>query len=325
MLGRMQKTLLSLILAAAFASGCSSPSEQPATAKSEPQSMPALLVKPAAQPEPAPVAQGDARAERLATLMKEQQKAMDDYFKAFEEALGGNQNPSREELEKVQAQVKDPDTTVYLARAQQLLDEDPKDITAFNTIRWMMDVARDPASLKTSIGLLEKYHFERPEMGALCARLTADGRGLLEKLLASSPHVDVRGQACFALAELLKQDIQYSEYLRTAKPEDLEGLKGWMGAERTEALGKLDVAATQKEIEKIYDRIVAEFGEVKINVGTKRETTLGKRAGAALYEIRNLAVGQQAPEIEGTDLDSVAFKLSDYRGKVVLLDFWGNW
>ena len=32
-----------------------------------------------------------------------------------------------------------------------------------------------------------------------------------------------------------------------------------------------------------------------------------------------------AGEIEGTDQDGVAFKLSDYRGKVVVLDFWGDW
>jgi cytochrome oxidase Cu insertion factor (SCO1/SenC/PrrC family) len=32
-----------------------------------------------------------------------------------------------------------------------------------------------------------------------------------------------------------------------------------------------------------------------------------------------------APEIEGEDQDGVTFKLSDYRGKVILLDFWGNW
>jgi hypothetical protein len=32
-----------------------------------------------------------------------------------------------------------------------------------------------------------------------------------------------------------------------------------------------------------------------------------------------------APEIAGKDLDGKAFKLSDYRGKVVLLDFWGHW
>jgi hypothetical protein len=32
-----------------------------------------------------------------------------------------------------------------------------------------------------------------------------------------------------------------------------------------------------------------------------------------------------APEIEGIDMDGQKFKLSDYRGKVVVLDFWGNW
>jgi thiol-disulfide isomerase/thioredoxin len=32
-----------------------------------------------------------------------------------------------------------------------------------------------------------------------------------------------------------------------------------------------------------------------------------------------------APEIDGVDLDGVNFKLSDYRGKVVLLSFSGEW
>jgi hypothetical protein len=34
--------------------------------------------------------------------------------------------------------------------------------------------------------------------------------------------------------------------------------------------------------------------------------------------------GRGAPEIEGADADGVAFRLSDYRGKVVLLDFWND-
>jgi cytochrome oxidase Cu insertion factor (SCO1/SenC/PrrC family) len=36
-------------------------------------------------------------------------------------------------------------------------------------------------------------------------------------------------------------------------------------------------------------------------------------------------VGQPAPEIEGEDQDGKPLKLSDYRGKVVLLDFWASW
>jgi len=36
-------------------------------------------------------------------------------------------------------------------------------------------------------------------------------------------------------------------------------------------------------------------------------------------------VGNLAPEIIGEDIDGKKFKLSDYRGKVVVLDFWGDW
>jgi hypothetical protein len=36
-------------------------------------------------------------------------------------------------------------------------------------------------------------------------------------------------------------------------------------------------------------------------------------------------VGKPAPEIHGEDLDGVPFQLSEYRGKVVVLDFWGHW
>ena len=36
-------------------------------------------------------------------------------------------------------------------------------------------------------------------------------------------------------------------------------------------------------------------------------------------------VGKAAPEIDGEDVDGQRFKLSDYRGKVVLLNFWGHW
>jgi peroxiredoxin len=44
---------------------------------------------------------------------------------------------------------------------------------------------------------------------------------------------------------------------------------------------------------------------------------LGKRG--------SLPVGQPAPDIVGEDIDGQKFQLSDYRGKVVVLDFWGNW
>ena len=47
-------------------------------------------------------------------------------------------------------------------------------------------------------------------------------------------------------------------------------------------------------------------------------------AGCTLTSQPTRAVGKNktAPDIVGTDQDGKEFKLSDYRGKVVLLDFW---
>jgi peroxiredoxin len=37
------------------------------------------------------------------------------------------------------------------------------------------------------------------------------------------------------------------------------------------------------------------------------------------------AVGQKAPQITGEDINGKALKLSDFAGKVVVLDFFGDW
>ncbi len=43
------------------------------------------------------------------------------------------------------------------------------------------------------------------------------------------------------------------------------------------------------------------------------------------YDPADLAIGKTAPDIEAEDVYGVPLKLSDYRGKVVVLDFWGDW
>ncbi len=48
-------------------------------------------------------------------------------------------------------------------------------------------------------------------------------------------------------------------------------------------------------------------------------------AAKMLFEMTSLQVGCEAPEIEGKDAEGVSFKLSDYRGKYVIVIFWGGW
>jgi hypothetical protein len=70
----------------------------------------------------------------------------------------------------------------------------------------------------------------------------------------------------------------------------------------------------------ICDRIESEFAEVETIMGM-----LGAMVEPLRFEMTHLVVGKPVPDIEGEDLDGVTFKLSDYRGKVVMLDFWGDW
>ena len=51
----------------------------------------------------------------------------------------------------------------------------------------------------------------------------------------------------------------------------------------------------------------------------------GAQVQVQVHSPADLAIGKVAPEISGVDVDGRKFKLSDYRGKVVVLDFWGDW
>jgi cytochrome oxidase Cu insertion factor (SCO1/SenC/PrrC family) len=57
----------------------------------------------------------------------------------------------------------------------------------------------------------------------------------------------------------------------------------------------------------------------------KDNAALVKDAEQELKVLRTLRVGKKAPDIAEPDLDGKQFKLTDYRGKVILLYFWGNW
>jgi hypothetical protein len=108
---------------------------------------------------------------------------------------------------------------------------------------------------------------------------------------------EMRGQACMALAGMLKRQAE-----------------GLPDADAKQA------AELNKQSEDLCERVIQKYGDVKSSRGA-----LGEQAKKQLFELRFLARGKTAPEVEAEDLDGKQFKLSDYRGKVVLLDFWGNW
>ena len=129
----------------------------------------------------------------------------------------------------------------------------------------------------------------------LANRSDEGSRSNLRTLLSDSPHRNVRGHACRALALNLRG--------LAADTKDEDQSKGLMTESRA-----------------LLVRVQEEFDDVPYYSGT-----LGAAARGELFESDRLQIGMVAPDIEGADLQGVDFKLSDYRGKVVVIDFWGNW
>ena len=70
----------------------------------------------------------------------------------------------------------------------------------------------------------------------------------------------------------------------------------------------------------LFHEVIASYSSVTVQ-GFKP----ADQCAAVLFEMENLAIGKEAPDIVGTDADGTAMKLSEYRGKAVLLIFWGGW
>jgi hypothetical protein len=128
---------------------------------------------------------------------------------------------------------------------------------------------------------------------------------------------------------LALSDRANAALVRKLQKNDAKTLAKWesrLGKEVVCALKKADAAALENEAEELLEKVRKSkaYAEVTIPFGDG-EIKLGDLAGRELFEIRHLQPGKPAPEIVGEDIDGKPMKLSDFSGKVVLLDFWGFW
>jgi hypothetical protein len=134
-----------------------------------------------------------------------------------------------------------------------------------------------------------------------------------------------------------KQQIQQmiGGMASTAAPAAGEKLRSLIAkAEDKELLGPASLALGQhlaKRYEAAFQKKDTGAGKFAAEAKSVLEQTakeyanLGSKANDALFDLEKLSIGRKAMEIDGEDIDGKKFKLSDYRGKVVVIDFWGDW
>jgi len=162
-----------------------------------------------------------------------------------------------------------------------------------------------------------------------------------------SPNAEIRKEANTLMVKELKDTEAMSKYCRwlsrSRNPEAIDVLRGILKDVKVaktkrftassladQLVRKADKSAslTPKEKTALKDEALGLYKKVIADLDTDKNPDLKKFASLAngrIFALENLRVGMVAPEIEGTDHDGKTFKLSDYRGKVTLINFWGIW
>lgn len=197
-------------------------------------------------------------------------------------------------------------------RAVKLAEQNSGDPAALDALVWTLrTVGGMPATDKTkplvqrTLKLLAKDYVKNDKIGKVClmiGQMATQGETgesateLLKAVLENGKSKDAKGLACYALAQAAAARLESAE-------DDAS-----------------KATAATKDAEQYYDRVLKEFSSVKVD-----NVTLEEMATPALFELRNLAIGKSPPETVSRDLEGKPVKLSDLRGKVVVLDIWATW
>lgn len=186
----------------------------------------------------------------------------------------------------------------------KLIESNPKDDTGFNAAAFVLETTRDFGGgdeCNQAIAVVTEHHLGNPKLKKLLPSLCSAGKAgekFFQTLAEKSSDKEMRGLAFFYQGFMIGRDLEGDE-------ED----------------GKtIDLMITKAT--NLFEKAEKEAPEALIG-----NSKMSMAVAAELQKLKNLtlvAVGKPAPDVEGTDLKGKSVKLSSFKGKVVLLDFWGT-
>jgi hypothetical protein len=278
----------------------------------------ALLISPAL------LAQGvgSAKAETFEAIQSEFESASKEWMTSYNKAR--QSGAERAELSKMVA--KRPNPSDYVARVKAIVTADAKSADAGAASAWLITRGRvRGADLGFALDVIGRHHMDSGEMGAVMSALSRNPAPAVSRFMAKALKMadgDALANGLMSAGEQLKSAAAMSRTLAAGSDEQNERYIGLYGREVVDVLKSSDADAFEARSAALFERVIKDDA---LSAAAYRRGTAGEAAERTLFELRNLSVGKVAPDIVGEDVDGTPMKLSDYRGKVVVLDFWGDW
>lgn len=216
-----------------------------------------------------------------------------------------------------------PDPTSFAQRFFNLATSSPGSKAAAKCHGWILVYAPDSILASSAMMKLASEDYDEDVAASISGLLSYQYRQHvtegLEKLAGRARTVEARLWFRYHFATHLLRLVAAKEATKRERshPEDAEeGLDAasidWIGRTNPE----MAMASARRCLE-----AVARQGK-GVNFQGRN---LGALAEAALFECRHLAIGEVAPDIQGEDIEGRPLRLSEFRGKVVVVSFWGHW
>jgi len=239
-------------------------------------------------------AEFDALVERFDTARTAYYDEMRALYKGYDEDKASAEEKATFEAKAHALEEKDP-TTAFVKEFAALAERAKGTEVAAKSLLQVVQNDRGALSVKALATLLAS-HMQSPVINELPMVLQ------YARALDRPTRID-------ALNQLIR-----GSQLDTVKAGSLFGLATVMMDEVATADDKAQARKLFAELEKQYGALASPM-----------EKTYAVLAQSFLFELDHLQLGMQVPDFEATDEAGAKFKLSDYAGKVVVVDFWGFW
>jgi RNA polymerase sigma factor (sigma-70 family) len=188
-----------------------------------------------------------------------------------------------------------------------------------------------PRPFFEAVKLLREKWTDKPAIAevllpiALSLQFSPEMESLLREVIARNPSRDAKAHATVGLASLLFS-LSEVERFHAQGPNAASELELLYGKKVLDQILSRHSALLSREASMLMHRVAADYADVKLHLDRPKDTqTLGNFARAWLGMEEEPILDRPAPEIEGKDLNGTTVKLSDYRGKVVVVVFWASW